>query len=123
MTRLKPYIIIVAVALLALGSFFLIAHLIQSSVNAPTYSDREDDLRAAKYREQYPITDILPFIYAHYDKEYHYTEFRIDGGSFENCPTDFCLKITDYTNTGLDQIKSIMSEKGHDLSRYHILSN
>ena len=116
-----PYITIIALSLTLLAIFLLIAFSIQLSSSRPIYSDQSDDQLAAEYLEKYPISAILPYIYAQYDQDYHYTEFRIDGGSFENCPTDFCLKITDSTNTGLDQIKSLMKTKGYDLEKYTIL--
>ena len=59
--------------------------------------DYESKFTSETYNAKHAIIAKLPVIYANYDKEYNYTEYRIDGGSFVGCDTDFCLKITDTT--------------------------
>lgn len=73
--------------------------------------DYHSDQLASSALEKHPIIEHLPIIYANFDQEYNYTEYRIDGGSFDDCNTDFCLKITDSTggnyNSAVQNIKDL----------------
>ena len=68
-----------------------------------------------------PIVEVLPIIYANYDEDWNYTEFRVDGGEFDECDEDFCLKITDTTGGNYDFALSLVREKGFELSDYEII--
>lgn len=83
--------------------------------------DYQADQEADLYAKKYPITQILPLIYAHYDENYNYTEFRIDGGKFAGCDSDFCLKITDSTGGNLELAKSKIKDSGFSPEDYQIL--
>ena len=83
--------------------------------------DYETGITASLYAENYSITSVLPIIYASYDAEYNYTEFRIDGGSFSGCDTNFCLKVTDVTGGNLDLAKSKITAAGYNPDDYQIL--
>lgn len=82
---------------------------------------RKSSLKAAAYNESHPLIEILPLIEASYDNEYNYTEYRIDGGNFNGCSTDFCLKVTDTTGGNLDAAKTLLREKGVSPESYEIL--
>lgn len=83
--------------------------------------DKTSENLAKSYLETYNITKDLPIIYANYDSSWNYTEFRIDGGNFSECKTDFCLKISDTTGGNYNAALSILKDKGYDPSTYEIL--
>ena len=73
------------------------------------------------YLERYPIIDVLPIIYANYDESWDYTEFRVDGGTFENCKQEFCLKVKDTTGGNLEKALSLIRENGFTPEDYEII--
>ena len=73
------------------------------------------------YKMDNPIVEVLPIIYANYDENWNYTEFRVDGGEFDECDEDFCLKITDTTGGNYDFALSLVREKGFEPSDYEII--
>ena len=79
------------------------------------------DQETSSYAKKYPIMEALPIIYANYDKNYNYTEFRIDGGKFDGCNSDFCIKITDSTGGNLDLAKSKIKDAGFNPDDFQIL--
>ena len=83
--------------------------------------DYEAKLKSANYNSNHPVSTILPIIYANYDKDYNYTEYRIDGGSFEGCDTDFCIKVTDTTGNNLEPAKQKIRDAGFNPDDYQIL--
>lgn len=82
---------------------------------------REAIKEASAYNEKHPVLSELPIIFAEYDEKYNYTEFRIDGGKFQNCSTDFCLKVTDTTGGNFDIAKELLQERGINPEDYEIL--
>ncbi|MDO4508009.1 MAG: hypothetical protein Q4B65_01315 [Candidatus Saccharibacteria bacterium] len=53
---------------------------------------------AHNYQTNYPISRALPIVVVEVDPvSYDWVEYRIDGGGFEGCDTEFCVKITDTT--------------------------
>ena len=81
----------------------------------------EADIEEAKYAEENPIIDKFPIVYANYDENLNYTEYRIDAGSFEKCKSDFCIKVTDTTGNNLDAAKKLLKENDIDPEKYEIL--
>lgn len=77
--------------------------------------------KAKTYSEAHPIIAKLPIIYAHYDANYNYTEFRIDGGEFSGCKTNFCLKVTDTTGGNYDAALEKIREAGFNPDDFQIL--
>ena len=73
------------------------------------------------YSEKHPIMDVLPIIYANYADDGAYTEYRIDGGNFEGCTTDFCLKVTDSTGGNFDAARAAITDAGFDPADFEIL--
>ena len=73
------------------------------------------------YLERHPIIDVLPIIYANYDESWDYTEFRLDGGTFENCKHEFCLKVTDTTGGNLEKALTLIRESGFEPEDYEII--
>ena len=78
-------------------------------------------IEAANYQNKYPISLSLPIIYANYDKDYNYTEYRIDGGSFDACNSDFCIKITDTTGGNYEAALQKIRDAGFNPEDYQIL--
>lgn len=83
--------------------------------------DVEADTTASLYKEINPISDKLPLIIAEYNQEDNYIEFRIDGGKFDNCDRDFCLKITDSTGGNLDYARAKIRELGFEPNSFEII--
>ena len=83
--------------------------------------DYESKLASEAYNSKHPIIDKLPIIYANYDENYNYTEYRIDGGSFTGCDTDFCLKITDTTGNNYEAAKQKIRDAGFNPDDFQIL--
>lgn len=83
--------------------------------------DHLTTLESANYASRYPVSTVLPIIYANYDENYNYTEYRIDGGSFTDCDTSFCIKITDTTGGNLDAAKQKIRDAGFNPEDYQIL--
>ncbi len=83
--------------------------------------DYEATLESEKYYNKYKISSVLPIIYANYDTDYNYTEFRIDGGSFTGCETNFCIKITDTTGGNYELALQKIRETGMSPDDYQIL--
>ena len=73
------------------------------------------------YFERYPIVQILPIVYANYDAEWNYMEFRIDGGDFDECEKAFCVKVTDTTGGNYDVALEMIREKGFSPDDYEII--
>ena len=93
----------------------------EDSIIMTTIGDYRAEQLSASYNDKYPIIRSLPIIFAEYDAEYNYTEFRIDGGKFDGCKTDFCLKITDTTGGNLDHGKELIKNAGFNPDDYQIL--
>lgn len=83
--------------------------------------DAKADAQSEAYTKDYPIIKILPIIYANYDESWDYTEFRIDGGSFEDCSASFCLKIVDTTGGNYARALGLIEEEGFNPEDYEIL--
>ena len=83
--------------------------------------DYEADREAELYSSQNPIVQVLPIFYAHYDENYNYSEFRIDGGEFDGCESNFCLKVTDTTGGNMELAKNKIKEAGYNPNNYQIL--
>lgn len=93
----------------------------EDSLLLTSIGDYESNINSENYTKKYPVVQILPIIYANYDKEYNYTEYRIDGGSFSDCKTDFCLKITDTTGGNYSSALQKIKDGGFNPDDYQIL--
>ena len=82
--------------------------------------DYTADQESISYTDKYPITKSLPIIFANYSSS-GYKEFRVDGGSFDGCSSDFCLKITDTTGGNFELAKNKIKDTGFDPNDYQIL--
>lgn len=82
--------------------------------------DEEAARIEANIIEQYPISTIIPIRVIEYDGT-NYTNFRIDINQSENCPTDFCLQITDFTGGNEERAYNTIRERGYNPNDYHIL--
>lgn len=88
-----------------------------------TIGDAEAAQTAADYHDKYPISKDLPIIVVEVDKTtYAWTEYRIDGGTFEECQNkDFCLKITDSTGGNKDAAYAKIRASGYNPDDYEII--
>ena len=93
----------------------------EDAILLTSIGDYKSSLLANSYNSKNPIISALPIIYAHYDQNYNYTEYRIDGGTFTDCDSDFCLKITDTTGGNLENAKDKIREAGFNPDDYQIL--
>ncbi len=112
----------------------LYTYLLPADGSYAWYLEHEDDMmllntigdaEAAKagkaYLEKNPIVAVLPIVYANYDSDWNYTEYRIDGGSFDGCKTEFCLKITDTTGGNYEAALEVIRGKGFLPEDFEIL--
>ena len=83
--------------------------------------DANADISSEMYSIDNPIVGILPIIYANYDEKWNYTEFRVDGGMFDDCSKTFCLKITDTTGGNREHALELIADKGFNPDDYEIL--
>ncbi|MBQ9180751.1 hypothetical protein IJ135_01490 [Candidatus Saccharibacteria bacterium] len=86
-----------------------------------TIGDARANAESAAYAEENPIVEVLPIIYANYDAKWEYTEFRVDGGKFEECEKEFCLKITDATGGNYENALELIRKKGFNPEDYEII--
>ena len=103
------------------GSFSWYQSHPDDSILLTRIGDYLSDQEATAYAGQNPIVQVLPIVYANYDQNYNYTEFRIDGGSFDDCNSNFCLKITDSTGGNLNLAKTKIREAGFNPDDYQII--
>lgn len=112
----------------------LYTYLLPADGSYDWYLDHEEDMmvlntigdaraieESASYKKKYPAIEALPIIYAKYDENWDYTEFRIDGGDFDECEEDFCLKITDTTGGNYEFALSLIREKGFNPDDFEII--
>ena len=83
------------------------------------------DARAAEegrvYAAANPIVEVLPIVVAKYDEKWNYTEYRVDGGDFDECEKEFCLRITDTTGGNYEAALASIREKGFKPEDYEII--
>lgn len=78
--------------------------------------------KSSTYLEAHPIANILPIEVVEVDpKTYDWTEYRIDGGQFAECKSDFCLKITDSTGGNRKNALEKIRAKGYQPEDYEII--
>lgn len=77
---------------------------------------------ATEYAEKYPISAILPFTVVEVDPvTYDWTEYKVGGGKFDGCNSDYCIKITDTTGGNREKALDKIREKGFNPNDYQIL--
>ncbi len=78
---------------------------------------KKDDLL-----EKYPIMSELPIVYEKYSNNYtQYISFRIDGGKYDNCDEEFCLKITDISGENYERALNLIKDRGYNPDNYKII--
>lgn len=75
----------------------------------------------ATFLTEHPIANILPYEHYTQNEFSEPTGYRIDYGKFDGCKSDFCLKVTSYSQTGLTDAKEYIRSKGFNPSDYEIL--
>ena len=87
-----------------------------------TIGDRRAEEEARVYIRKYPAITKLPIRHAMYlDGYYDETEFRIDGGWFEGCKSEFCIKITDETHNSYEKAYQALRDNGINPDDYEII--
>ncbi len=82
----------------------------------------EGQQQLKELRAKYPIMESLPIVFEKYFNNYtEYVNYRIDGGEYKECKSDFCLKITDYSGGNYDRALNLIREKGYTPDDYEIL--
>ena len=120
----NPYLILLLPLFLAIIIFIIVTIILLSkpkSTSSNTTDDFDPAAASASYAEKYPVVEILPLIVAEYDAEYNYTEYRIDGGSADECSGDFCLIITDTTGGNESAARELLENKGYHPDDYEII--
>lgn len=85
-------------------------------------SEYEVGLVAQNYLEKYPIMKVLPLVVEKYAEDFtEYTWFRIDGGKYDECEKEFCLKITDMSGGNYEKALKMIQKKGFDPDDYKII--
>ena len=128
-SSVAPIIGIISVGIIALiaiitPAIFLLTRIPPDSTDGSVATTAGDSAATAKqkaYLKAHPIINELPIIYANYDEQYNYTEFRIDGGEFPECSTDFCLKITDTTGGNYAHARELIKNSGYNPDDYEII--
>lgn len=79
-------------------------------------------INADLYLKEHPIINVLPIIVTDYNQETNtWLEYRIDYGEFQECATDFCLKITDTTGGNYNRAIEKIREKGFNPDDYEFI--
>ncbi len=81
-----------------------------------------NEKEAKDYLKKYPINKVLPIVIEGYsDDSSEYVSFRIDGGKFDDCKNEFCIKITDISGRNRALAEEAAKAKGYDLSDYEVI--
>lgn len=120
-----PYLFIAFSALSIIILIVIIAGLVLN-LPAPTdfkeQTSKQDLAFSDEYAKNYPVVKGLPIIYANYDQDYNYTEYRIDIANPSDCQKqDFCLIITDVTGGNEQAAKNALIKKGYNPADYEII--
>ena len=83
-----------------------------------TINDFYSQEAADAYIKKYPITSILPAVITDTKNGIGY---RIDIGKFEDCKSDFCIKITDQTGGNRDHALEYIRQKGFNPDDYELI--
>lgn len=76
----------------------------------------------AAYLAKYPIISVLPISVVDFDQKANtWTEYRIDYGKFDDCQSDFCLKITDTSGGNYEKALQEITKRGYDPTKYQII--
>lgn len=77
---------------------------------------------ANEYAAKYPVSAILPFTVVEVDPvTYDWVEYKVGGGKFDGCASDYCIKITDTTGGNREKALDKIREKGFNPDDYQIL--
>lgn len=83
--------------------------------------DATYQLNNDEYASQYPIVKILPYQDTDNRRGYNFTNYRIDYGKFDNCNSNFCIKITDNVSIYQDEAMEYLKSSGQNLNDYEII--
>lgn len=88
-----------------------------------TIGNYNSNKAADDYYIKYPISTVLPIVVVEVNPEtYDWTEYRIDGSTdFEQCKTDYCVKITDTTGGNYENALKKIRENGFNPDDYEII--
>lgn len=85
---------------------------------------RNATIKSTTYLADFPISAILPIEVVEVDPNtYDWVEYRIDGGKFDQCHREFCIKITDTTGGNHDAALEQIRAKGYNPDDYEIIYN
>lgn len=83
--------------------------------------DANYQLYSDEYTAKYPIVGSLPYQNTDDRRGYDFTNYRIDYGKFDNCKSDFCLKITDNVGIYQDEAMNYLRSSGQNIDDYEII--
>lgn len=79
---------------------------------------------ADEYLKKYPVSSILPIEVVEYNQDQSlsgWVEYRIDGGQFKECKSEFCIKITDTSGGNRDHAIQKIHDQGFNPNDYEIV--
>lgn len=85
-------------------------------------NEYKGEQQTVELKDKYPIMSDIPIVYERYLNNYtEYVSYRIDGGEYEGCEQEFCLKITDISGGNYERALKSIREKGYNPSDYEII--
>ncbi len=85
-----------------------------------TVTDAQASQTAEDYYKEYPISEILPYSFADIVDDFP-INYRIDGGKFNGCESDYCIKISDKSGYSYEYALNYIQENGYDSNKYQII--
>lgn len=102
--------------------FPIIANINNRKPINPNNAPGDDPKKVEDYEAAHPIIRDLPINYAKYDpSRKKYVSYKIEGGLFDGCKTDFCLKVIDYSGDGTAPALEKLREYGYNLDNFEII--
>lgn len=85
-------------------------------------NEYKGELETKELMDKYPVMKDIPIVVEEYFNNYtQYVYYRIDGGIYEECEQEFCLKITDISGGNYDRALQTLREKGYNPDDYDII--
>lgn len=80
------------------------------------------ELETKELIKKYPVMKDLPIVVESYQNNYSdYVSYRVDGGKYDECEREFCLKITDISGGNYERAVEALRNKGHEADDYEVI--
>lgn len=85
-------------------------------------NEHKGEQQTVELKDKYPIMADIPIVFERYLSNYtEYVSYRVDGGKYDGCEQEFCLKITDISGGNYEKALDVIREKGYNPSDYEII--